>query len=280
MPLIKRAEGSVLLFGGAYGNLEATRALLKEARRLGIPDDHLICTGDVAAYCANPQETVVLLRDHDIAVVRGNCEEQLGSGAADCGCGFEEGTACDVMSAQWYAYASAHLDEDTKAWMRSLPSSIELEITGLELTVVHGSVSEIAQFIFASAPPSVLSDEINLAAKDGVIGGHCGLPFTRIVDGKLWHNPGVIGMPANDGTPRVWYSILTPHQGELEIRHHALTYEASETARKIRLQDLPPGYADCLENGLWPSLDVLPEAERSLTGQALELSAPIILATN
>ena len=37
---------------------------------------------------------------------------------------------------------------------------------------------------------------------DGVIGGHCGLPFTKVVGDRLWHNPGAIGMPANDGTPR------------------------------------------------------------------------------
>lgn len=280
MSQIKRAVGPVLLFGGAYGNLEATEALLNEASRFGISNDHIICTGDVVAYCADPYETVALLRDNGIAVVMGNCEEQLGSGAADCGCGFEEGTACDLMSVQWYAYASSQLDEDAKTWMRSLPKIIKLEAAGLELAVIHGSVSEIAQFIFASSPESVLADEIKLAACDGVIGGHCGLPFTRIVGNKLWHNPGVIGMPANDGTPRVWYSILKPKDDGLEIQHLALTYEAAETAKKMRRQDLPAGYADCLENGLWPSLDVLPEFERSATGQTLDLSTPIKFATN
>jgi len=87
--------------------------------------------------------------------------------------------------------------------MCTLPHSIKLEIAGLELKVVHGSVSEIAQFVFASTPRSVLTDEINLANCDSVIGGHCGLPFTRVLDNKLWHNPGIIGMSANDGTPRV-----------------------------------------------------------------------------
>ncbi|MBT7954584.1 MAG: radical SAM protein, partial [Rhodospirillaceae bacterium] len=123
---------------------------------------------------------------------------------------------------------------------------------------------------------AVLQSEINLAACDGVIGGHCGLPFTRIIDNKLWHNPGVIGMPANDGTPRVWYSILTPGDDGLEIQHHALSYDPMVSAQKIRQQDLPAGYADCLENGHWPSLDVLPDAEREVAGQALELTKPII----
>ena len=35
-------------------------------------------------------------------------------------------------------------------------------------------------------------------------------------------------------------------------------------------EGLPGGYADALVTGLWPSLDVLPEAEKSRTGRALD----------
>ncbi|MHC5035572.1 MAG: metallophosphoesterase family protein, partial [Planctomycetota bacterium] len=79
----------VLVFGGPYSNLEATRALLAEAARRGLAPSRLLCTGDVVAYCADPQATVDLIRGAGIAVVMGNCEESLGSAAADCGCGFE-----------------------------------------------------------------------------------------------------------------------------------------------------------------------------------------------
>ena len=270
------ATEPVLLFGGPYSNLEATKAVLAEARQRDIPFENIICTGDVVAYCAEPQETVDLLRDNNIAVVMGNCEEQLGEGAEDCGCGFEEGTACDLLSDQWFRFASAHLDEAALSWMRNLPRKIEMEIAGFKFAVIHGSVSKIAQFIFASTDDAVLGAEINLSGCDGIIGGHCGLPFTRQVGAKLWHNPGVIGMPANDGTPRGWYSVLTPGDNMLEIHHVALSYDHQSAAQKMQGKALPPGYADCLESGLWPSLDVLPDIERSATGHALELSQPVI----
>ena len=175
----------VLFFGGPYSNLAATKAVLKEAAQKNIPAENIICTGDVVAYCAEPQETVSLLMDNNIAVVMGNCEEQLGLGEEDCGCGFEEGTACDVLSDQWYRYASAHLDENALAWMRALRRQIVLEMAGFRMAVVHGSVSEIAQFIFASTEAAVLESEIDLSDCDGVIGGHCGLPFTRSLDSKI-----------------------------------------------------------------------------------------------
>ena len=78
----------VLVFGGCYSNVQATQALLAEARRLGVPPRRMICTGDVIAYGANPRETLALIREAGIATVMGNCEESLAADAGDCGCGF------------------------------------------------------------------------------------------------------------------------------------------------------------------------------------------------
>jgi hypothetical protein len=103
-----------------------------------------------------------------------------------------------------------------------------------------------------------------------VIGGHCGLPFTRVIDGKLWHNAGVVGLPANDGTPRVWFSVLTPAADGIAIEHCALDYDHAATARKMRARGLPEGYAAALETGLWPSCDVLTPPELRRRGERLE----------
>jgi hypothetical protein len=64
--------GTALIFGGTYSNLQATEALLAEARRLGVPRERIICTGDVAAYCGDPYATTELVRDAGIHVVMGN----------------------------------------------------------------------------------------------------------------------------------------------------------------------------------------------------------------
>ena len=84
-----------------------------------------------------------------------------------------------------------------------------------------------------------------------------------------WHNSGALGMPANDGTSRVWYSLLIPDGHGLEVRLMSLRYDAGSAARKMRERGLPAGYADALETGLWPSCDVLPAAELAGRGRAL-----------
>ncbi|MFT6791450.1 MAG: hypothetical protein ACJA04_000652 [Cellvibrionaceae bacterium] len=52
----------LLVFGGTYSNLQAVTALKDRAEILGIKPDHIICTGDIVAYCGQPAETVDFIR--------------------------------------------------------------------------------------------------------------------------------------------------------------------------------------------------------------------------
>jgi predicted phosphodiesterase len=263
-------DGPALVFGGPYGNLQATQAMLAEAARRGIPAARIICTGDLVAYCGDPAATIDLVRRAGIHVVMGNCDEQLAQGAADCGCGFPSGSACERLSSAWFAYTDAQVGRDARAWLGELPRRIDLVIGGRRLAVIHGSVSRINQFVFASTAAAVKRRELDLAQADGVIGGHCGLPFTQSLDGKLWHNAGVVGMPAHDGTPRVWFSVLTPQAGGgIRIEHRALAYDHAAAATAMVGAGLPPDYRGALASGLWPSCDVLPYREIRESGVAL-----------
>jgi len=265
--------GPVLLFGGPYGNREATEALLAEAARRDLPWRQVICTGDVAAYGAEPQACADMLRAHDITTVMGNCEESLAADAEACGCGYAEGTVCDTLSVAWFAYCRAALDRETKAWMGGLPRRLAFALGGRRFAVIHGSVSLINRFVFASTPAVEKAAELDLAGADAVIGGHCGLPFTSLVGERLWHNAGAIGLPADDGTPRVWFSTLTPRRDGVLVEHHPLAYDHTAAAAKMRAAGLPEAYAASLEDGLWPSCDVLPPAERRARGRALASQA-------
>ncbi|HUC60583.1 MAG TPA: metallophosphoesterase family protein [Alphaproteobacteria bacterium] len=262
-------DGPVLVFGGPYGNLEATEAVLAEAARRGIPWRRVVCTGDVAAYCAEPQACADLLRARGIACVMGNCEEQLAADAEDCGCGFEEGTACAALSDAWFAYCRAALDADAKRWMGTLPRRIRFSLGGRSLVAIHGGVERINRFVFASTPAAEKTLELERAGADGILAGHCGIPFAEMVGARLWLNAGAVGMPANDGTARVWYALLTPRAAAIDLRLVPLAYDHGRAAAKMRAKHLPEGYAAALENGLWPSMDVLPEAELAQRGQAL-----------
>ena len=260
---------TLLIFGGPYGNLEATQALLAKAQELAIPAEHIICTGDLAAYCADPAATVSVIRDEGIHTIQGNCEQSLAAGADDCGCGFDSGTTCEALSRSWFTYCQRQIDRDTQTWFGGLPTQIAFEFGGKRFLVVHGSVANMSDFVFASTAKDALVQNMRAAEVDCVIGGHSGLPFTQVMDDLCWHNAGVIGMPANDATARVWYSVITQTALEITFEHRSLQYTADITAAKMQLAGLPTAYAESLTSGLWPSLDVLPEFEATQAGVRL-----------
>jgi uncharacterized radical SAM superfamily Fe-S cluster-containing enzyme len=269
-PSLLRFNAPVLVFGGPYSNVQATAAVLSEARRLEIPRGRVICTGDLAAYGGDPDATIDLVRRSGIHVVMGNCDEQLAQDAQDCGCGFSPGSACERLSNAWFAFADRQIGRAARAWLAGLPRRIDLHIGEAEFAVIHGSVSHINHFIFASTAASSKLREIELAGVDGVVAGHCGLPFSQVIHGHLWHSAGVVGMPANDGTARVWYSLLTPVAGGVRIDHCALSYDDDAAAAAMAKAGLPPDYRTALATGLWPSCDVLPYREIREAGIALE----------
>jgi predicted phosphodiesterase len=266
----------VLIFGGPYSNLAATQAMQAEAARLGIPAQQVICTGDLVAYCAEPEATVQLIRDWGISVVMGNCEESLAQNAPDCGCGFDQGSACSLLSVEWYNFSNKRLPADDKQWMSTLPRRLTFSLNGQRFTVVHGSYERINEFVFASEDKALKVHQRQLAESDVLIGGHCGLPFGTALGPGYWLNSGVIGMPANDGTRDGWYMLLQPVDGQINVSWHRLAYDANHAAERMKQAMLSDAYANALMTGLWPSVDILPAAEQAQTGTRLEI-APLLM---
>jgi len=259
----------VLVFGGAYGNLQATRAVFMEAERLGIAPAHVFCAGDMVAYCAEPLETALFIYNWGVQCIQGNCEEALAQSREDCGCGFDEGSACDVLSQQWFRFCQNALDEKACEWFSTLPKTVVFQFGGKNFQIVHGGLSDISAFIFKSMGDNVFRDEFKLSDADCILAGHCGLPFTKIISEKIWHNTGVVGMPANDGTARTWYSLINVEDGVISFEYRALNYDAQAAFQAMKDHNLPDAYGHALLSGLWPSLDVLPEYERLQTGVSL-----------
>ncbi len=260
----------LFVFGGTYGNLQATSAILKKAETLGFAASEILFTGDMVAYCAQPQETTDLIRNAGIHIIAGNCEQSLAEGALDCGCGFNEGSTCDMLSAQWYSFCSSNLTDETKSWMGTLPYSKKFEIGNSRLLATHATPRSINEFVFKS---DIETGEYFIPSDDpyeGYIVGHSGIPFVVEQNKKLWVNSGAAGMPANDGTQHVWYVTIQTTPSGITIETHNLEYDASIAADIMASEGMKNGYHRCLLEGIWPSHDVLPTHEVSRSGIPIE----------
>ena len=267
----------MLVFGGPYSNLRATEALIAEALRLGISPSRVICTGDVVAYCAEPEATARRIAEWGCHVIQGNCEQQIAEGAEDCACNFEDGSACAALAKGWYPFARERVSAEMRAWMGGLPETLVFKLGAVTFRVVHGGVAQVNRWVFASES-AVLAEECRTAGSDVVIAGHAGLPFIARSGRQTWFNPGVIGMPANDGTPDVWYGLLTASatahgDGGISVSTHRLAYDHTGASASMRRFGYANGYARALITGRWPSLDILPAAERAQAGKRLRTRA-------
>ncbi len=257
-------DETVLLFGGPYSNMQALGALLDWSKKAAIPNSRLICTGDIVAYCADAAACIETFRRAHIPLVAGNCEIQLARGAGDCGCGFAAGSQCDRLSGGWYGYASHVVSPDQRVWLATLPDRVIFRHQGQRYVVLHGGASDISRFLWPISSEddfwyeiSILQEEVG--AFDGVISGHCGVAFERRIDGIHWINPGVIGLPANDGQQETAFAVLK--NGGLEFER--LTYDVSGAVAAMKTAGLAAaGYAKALTSGYWPSQDVLPKSMR------------------
>lgn len=271
MKSIGNLEGKLVIFGGVYSNYQALEALIEFCVNEQIPAQNIICTGDIVGYCAEPELCVQTIRDWGINVIRGNVEIQLANDEPDCGCNFNTDSPCSIYSMQWYPYARKNTSENAKNWMKSLPDHITFYYNNLKFGVVHGSYFETAKYIFKSTPFDVKQKEFETMQVNHIFAGHCGLPFIDQKEQKCWVNTGALGMPANDGTDRVWFTTLESVEGNTEVTFHALEYDMHPTASLMVENKLPNVYAQTLLSGLWDSIDILAPIEQTLTGQKIEL---------
>ena len=252
-------QGPILIFGGAYSNLQATQALIDGALANGIPAERCLFTGDSIAYCGNPSETLNLLRDFCCPMIKGNCEIELAAGSDTCGCGFEAGSTCDLLSRGWYAFANQQVSADQRQFMGSLPDHLIFTHDRQRYIVLHGGYSHVSQFLFPTTTEQDFISVINqierdLGAFDGVIAGHSGIPFQKSIKSVAWFNSGAIGMPAHNGTSTTSYGILDA--GSFSI--HDLSYDHQTAQNAMINAGLDQGYHTALETGYWPSEEVLP----------------------
>ncbi|TGE20945.1 metallophosphoesterase family protein [Hymenobacter metallicola] len=264
-------SGRLLVFGGPYSNLQALEAFKSIAEQLQIPSGNILCTGDIVGYCAQPEESVQLVKDWGVHVIQGNVEQNIIRGEDDCGCNFAEGSRCDLFSRTWFPYAVRNVSAGSVAWLRTLPLRLSFRYAGKAVAVLHGAATGIADFVFASTPWPVKETSFAATGAEVILAGHAGLPFADERAGLYWLNAGVVGMPANDGTPRVWYLLLDDSDGRFSYTFHTFTYDNGQAHQLMRANGLPESYARTLLTGSWDNCEILPAAEKALQGQPITL---------
>ncbi|UBM57237.1 metallophosphatase family protein [Marinilongibacter aquaticus] len=261
--------GPMLIFGGCYSNFQALETLRAIAEKRHILPENIVHTGDLIGYCASPSACTDFVSEWGIHCIKGNVEENILSGADDCGCNYVEGGRCEMFSRSWFPYAKESISAENRRFLESMPDELRFEYGGRKVAVLHGSAHYISEFVFASTPWKTKSLSFEETQADVILAGHAGIPFASENEEKLWLNAGVIGMPANDGTPFVWYLLLDDSSG-FHYRFQRFEYDNFEANQLMMEHSLPWPYAETLMTGVWDNTEILPETETKNTGIPLD----------
>ncbi|MEM9230279.1 MAG: metallophosphoesterase family protein [Pseudomonadota bacterium] len=252
--------GRLLVFGAPHSNARATAALFETAEAMNVTPRNMLCTGDIVGIGAGPAETIERLYAAGVPVVKGDCDAHLAwSGAESISCA-DMGPQGAARTAAWHQYATTHVKQAVRERLATLPDHIRFQHRGKRYVAIHGGAQRRTAFLWPTVSDATLAAEISALKSqhgrvDGVICGHSGLAFERIVSGVRWINSGSVGLPAHDGNPQTRFATLEPSG---EIVFHRLSYDHDAERQAMIEADLTHGYEDTLVTGRWPVESGLP----------------------
>src|SRR5207244_3889049 len=143
----------IAVLGGVYSNALALEATLADARARGV--EAVFCLGDLGGFGPHPDRVFPLLREHSVSVVRGNYDEAVAAGAADCNCGYTD-PRDNHYARLSYAYTVAHTSATNRAWLATLPGHRRARLGPHRVLMCHGSPRRINEFLWESTTPDGL----------------------------------------------------------------------------------------------------------------------------
>jgi predicted phosphodiesterase len=224
----------VLVISDIHGNLEALRAVAAAE-----PDvEHILCLGDLVDYGPSPEETVVWVRRHALATVRGNHDNAVAFGE-DC----RSAPLFRRLSVESRKKTVPLLSPESLSFLRSLPTRSSVVLDGVRLELLHAAPADpLFQYLPASRLDEWRSAVDGIDA-DLVLVGHTHLPMVLDLGARRVVNPGSVGLP-RDGDPRASYAVV--ERGTPVLKRVA--YDVDRTIAALRAWGLPADVTRSLES--------------------------------
>lgn len=253
----------LVLCGGPYSNFGAVEAFLAQTARV----TYRFCLGDIGGFGPLPNRTLEQLRNAEVVCLQGNYDYAIGMGERDCGCGYTDPR--DQQFAQIsYDYTYTHTSPAHRDWLKALPEQIRLQWRDRTYLLCHGSPDIVNEFVWESTTSDEwISDCLVRHCVDGIFATHTGLPWVRPVPEGFWCNVGVLGRPAHEGYPHVYYAEMTwpPEKPRPLPKIMPLAYNPEPVVAAMTAEGLPAEFRAALLTGIWTTCSaILPEAEQQM----------------
>jgi predicted phosphodiesterase len=237
---------TLTIFGDLHANLPALEAVWADMDWQHLENRY--CLGDLVGYATFPNEVIAFIRQHQVPTLMGNYDQGVGHNRDDCGCAYQAADD-EARGQRSIAWTNAHTDDEHKAYLRTLPAHIPLQLGAFSVLLVHGSPRKINEYLYADRPVESLERVLDAAGTDIVVCGHTHLPYHKVLpSGRHLINAGSVGKP-KDHNPLACYVILRVVNGQLQTEFRRVVYDVERTVTAIEASTLPHEFARMLRRG-------------------------------
>jgi diadenosine tetraphosphatase ApaH/serine/threonine PP2A family protein phosphatase len=209
-----------------HANLPALTAVLADAKAAGA--ERFVLGGDYAFAGAWPRETVARLQELDAEWIRGNGERWTRDPAD---------APEDEFVQLALGWCRDELGEETVVGLAALSERLELE----GALFCHGSPRSDVQ-TFLPVPADADEELLGGAEAEVIVFGHSHLQFRRETGGRLFVNPGSVGMPM-DGDSRAAYALW---RGGSDFELRRVDYDVGTYVAQVK-ERMEPALGETVE---------------------------------
>ena len=193
-----------------HGNLPALEAVLADLSRRGITEVYFL--GDVLGKGPAVGEVISLLRARCSGAVYGNWDKLV-----------LHGKDVERFGASYYR---ERLSAEDRAYLLSLPESLEIDFCGRSVLMYHGrfSINCVVTPMFNNSRDNVEKALYRFGPHDITLMGDAHHPFMLTHQGRFLMNTGAVGNPC-DRMPLASYLILRDENGVFSSEHVRVPYD-------------------------------------------------------
>jgi phosphoesterase, MJ0936 family len=223
----------IAVISDIHGNLEALKKAIENIE--GKKVDTIVCLGDLVGYGPYPNEVIDVIRDRKILNILGNYDAAVLEEKFN----YIRDNEVNKFCMPW---AAKELNEENRAYLKSLPRQIVLEFENKKIYFVHGSTRSINEYLKEGS--NEVEDVMKEFDGDILVCAHTHIPFEKFFGSKLLINDGSVGKP-KIGRPNGTYLIINIEKDNVETEMIEFTYDYEKTAKAMEEKGI---HENCINN--------------------------------
>lgn len=208
----------VAFLSDIHANIEAFETVLEITDRENI--DKIFIAGDLVGYYYYPDKVIEICMSRDnIYCIKGNHDQNFLDGLKN------NKLMSNFVKKYGYSYllTKEKLNNDQVLWLEKLPTQLDVEINNVTITIAHGSIYSINEYVYPNELNKTLSN--HLSRSNFTVLGHTHYPFLWCKGDKWLVNPGSVGQPRDQSAISSFIyldtknKVLTPKRAKFSIEN-------------------------------------------------------------